>query len=166
MNKISQKKIEKEKERNKKFEKADDLAEQVLEITEINIFKNTRKNKYIEARAMLNFFLYNTLHFSLTDIADFYKTKGKKYNHATALHSLNNFDVYRRYNKNVVEWMDEIEDTKFGLFSKKANARQMLSFLNKEYTNLAYNRIKDLYDEQESIKATEVIDEEHLEITN
>ena len=41
-----------------------------------------------------------------TDIRDFYESKGKNYDHATALHSLKSFETHRRYNPKVDKYFD------------------------------------------------------------
>ena len=65
-----------------------------------DFFKQTRKREYIEARSVLINYFYNYRQMGLTEIA---RAIGQvstwKPNHATIYHSLQNYDVYTRYNK-------------------------------------------------------------------
>lgn len=77
------------------------IAELVMQHTGLNIFKDTRKRNYVEARSIFYHILkteYNTTyHF----IEDFMEANGKPVNHATVLHSVNNFESYALFNKNL-----------------------------------------------------------------
>ena len=95
--------------------------------------------------------LYNTYKFRLQRIADFYKMNGKSMNHATILHSLNNFDVYRRFSNNVNDWLAILERMEIGENSKKDLMKQFINFLNEDNLNKSYDFMKDLYYQQEEI---------------
>tara|TARA_R110002049_G_scaffold200171_5_gene370805 strand:+ start:2046 stop:2471 length:426 start_codon:yes stop_codon:yes gene_type:complete len=67
-----------------------------------DFFKQTRKREYIEARSVVINYFYNYRKMGLTEIArSIGETSMWKPNHATIYHSLQNYDVYTRYNKNL-----------------------------------------------------------------
>lgn len=130
------------------YREADKLYKEVLRVTGLDIFRNTRKNDYIEARAMFNFILYNTYGFTFAKIAKFYKDNNKSYDHATALHSIKNFDMYRRFSPQVNEWLENIEGTELGDDTTQALTKQFVGFLNTENLKKSYEYIKELYEHQ------------------
>lgn len=91
------------------------LANKLRLLSGVNVFENSRRNELIETRALLNYILYNYKKFTLYEIRDFYRDNGKNYDHATALHSIRNYELYKRYNKNYEDWMakivDDVEDS-------------------------------------------------------
>lgn len=131
------------------FKKAKILSKEIVAVTGLDIFRNTRKSDYIEARAIFNFILYNSIGLSLHKIATFYRIHNKNMDHATVLHSLKNFDVYRRFSKNVNEWLEKLEATELGDSSKRALMSQFVTFLEEDRLDSAYNFLKDLYYQQE-----------------
>ncbi len=138
--------------RELQMKQAATLAREIQVVTGLDIFRNTRKSDYIEARAIFNFMLYNTYKFRLQRIADFYKMNGKNMNHATMLHSLNNFDVYRRFSNNVNDWLGILEKMEIGENSKKDLMKQFINFLDEDNLNKSYDFMKDLYYKQEELE--------------
>ena len=126
------------------------LYKQIKEVTGLDILVHTRKVEYVEARALFNFILYNTYGLSLHKIALFYNENGKKYDHSTVLHSLRNFDIYRKYSVKLNDWLEDIEKTELGEKTKQDLANQFVSNLNTEKTELAYNFLKSLYYQQQA----------------
>jgi len=137
------------KEYTQKEERANILYKQIKEITCLDILRNTRRTEYVEARALFNFILYNTYSWSLHKIAEFYKENGKKYDHSTVLHSLRTFDIYRKYSVNLNNWLDDIEKTDLGEKTKQDLATQFVSNLDADKVNLAYNFLKNLYNQKQ-----------------
>ena len=80
------------------MKEANKIAKHIIDISGIDVFKNTRKREYIEMRSLLTFILRHHCNMRFTEIRDFYESKGKNYDHATALHSLKSFETHRRYN--------------------------------------------------------------------
>lgn len=130
------------------------LYKQLKVVTGLDIFKNTRKSSYIEARALFNFILYNTYGFTLAKIAGFYRENNKSYDHATVLHSLKNFEMYRRFSPQVNEWLDSLEDTKLGDKATRALTKQLVTYLSNENIKVAYEQIKELYDTQNDTESS------------
>jgi hypothetical protein len=80
------------------MKEANKISKHIIDISGIDVFKNTRKREYIEMRSLLTFILRHHCNMRFTEIRDFYESKGKNYDHATALHSLKSFETHRRYN--------------------------------------------------------------------
>ena len=85
---------------------ANKIAEDIIDISGLDVFDNTRKKEYIQMRSLLTFMLRHHCNMKFTDIRDFYESKGKNYDHATALHSLKSFETHRRYNPKVDKYFD------------------------------------------------------------
>ena len=88
------------------MKEANKIAKHIIDISGIDVFKNTRKRKYIEMRSLLTFMLRHHCNMTFTEIRDFYQSKGKNYDHATALHSLKSFETHRRYNQKIDKYFD------------------------------------------------------------
>ena len=88
------------------MKEANKIAKHIIDISGINVFDNSRKREYIEMRSLLTFMLRHHCDMKFTDIRDFYESKGKNYDHATALHSLKSFETHRRYNPKLDKYFD------------------------------------------------------------
>lgn len=88
------------------MKEANKIAKHIIDISGIDVFKNTRKREYIEIRSLLTFMLRHHCNLTYHQIRDFYKSKGKSYDHATALHSLKSFEMHRRYNPKIDKYFD------------------------------------------------------------
>ena len=88
------------------MKEANKIANHIIDISGIDVFKNTRKRKYVEMRSLLTFMLRHHCNMKFTDIRDFYKSKGKSYDHATAIYSLKAFEMHRRYNPLLDKYFD------------------------------------------------------------
>ena len=85
---------------------ANRIAKDIIDISGINVFENCRKRKFVEMRSLLTFMLRHHCNMKFTDIRDFYKSNGKSYDHATAIHSLKAFEMNRRYNPLLDKYFD------------------------------------------------------------
>lgn len=85
-----------------------ETAEYIKTATGIDVFKNTRQREYVEYRALYNYILYKIKGLSLMKIVRIYQENGKPYNHATVLHSLKMFDIYKTYNHRLLPVLDEL----------------------------------------------------------
>lgn len=79
------------------------LADSVSKLTGVDVFENTRKREVVEARALLNYIYRRVCGLTYHAIARIYKSQGKPYDHATAMHSVKNYDIYEKYNKTLYE---------------------------------------------------------------
>jgi hypothetical protein len=85
--------------------KAKKIAKQVNKLAKLDVFKNTRKREYIEARSLLSMVLYKYEKMNLHEIKKFYIENGKSSDHTTVLHSIKNWDMYRHYNNTLIDWL-------------------------------------------------------------
>ena len=114
----------------KKIQDAIEVAKELEELSGLDPFRHTRKREYIDVRATLTFLLYNNLNFTLAELSRFYKSNGKPYDHATALHALKNFETYRRYNDRIDKWLETFQDTNPHTKMQKSMIRQNLNYLS------------------------------------
>ena len=85
---------------------ANKIAKHIIDISGIDVFNNSRKREYIEMRSLLTFMLRHHCNMTFHEIKDFYQSKGKRYDHATAIHSLKSFETHRRYNRKLDKYFD------------------------------------------------------------
>jgi hypothetical protein len=88
------------------MKEANKIAKNIIDISGINVFENSRKRKYIEMRSLLTFILRHHCNMKFKEIRDFYEANGKTYDHATAIHSLKAFEMHRRCNENLDKYFD------------------------------------------------------------
>jgi len=127
------------------------LKEIILKETDIDVSKNSRKHNIIEARAL---YFYLVKHFkpkmTLQEIAE-----SVNKNHATVIHSLNNYEMYEKFNRDlrslrniIVNQMDEenvlntenINELRLEL--KKKNLRVSELEIQLEESNLRLNKLE------------------------
>jgi DNA-directed RNA polymerase subunit L len=127
------------------------LKEIILKETDIDVSKNSRKHNIIEARAL---YFYLVKHFkpkmTLQEIAE-----SVNKNHATVIHSLNNYTMYEKFNRDlrslrniIVNEIDEqnvlnTEDNEeLRLELKKKNLKVSELEIQLEETNLRINKLE------------------------
>ncbi len=88
------------------MKEANKIAKNIIDISGIDVFKNSRKREYVEMRSLLTFMLRHHCNMKFTEIRDFYESNGKNYDHATAIYSLNAFETHRRYNPIIDKYFD------------------------------------------------------------
>ena len=88
------------------MKEANKIAKNIIDISGIDVFKNSRKREYVEVRSLLTFMLRHHCNMRFTEIRDFYETNGKNYDHATAIYSLKAFEMHRRYNPKLDKYFD------------------------------------------------------------
>tara|TARA_R110000803_G_scaffold200219_3_gene264490 strand:+ start:7401 stop:7880 length:480 start_codon:yes stop_codon:yes gene_type:complete len=86
--------------------KPEEIGMKVIELSGINIYKNTRQRKYVEHRALLCYLLREKLLMRWTFISKFFESQGKTMTHATAIYLVKNYALFKRSNKG----LDEIEN--------------------------------------------------------
>jgi Trp operon repressor len=79
----------------------DKLAQRINEEFNVNIFKHTRSRNVVDARSVFCYIVRNEYSLSLHSIADYFIKNGKPYDHSTAVHSIKNFEIVRKYDKRV-----------------------------------------------------------------
>ena len=88
------------------MKEANKIARDIINISGIDVFDNTRKKEYIQMRSLLTFMLRHHCNMKFKDIRDFYESNGKNYDHSTAIHSLRSFETNRKYNPKLDKYFD------------------------------------------------------------
>lgn len=143
-----------------KIQQADIIADQIKELSGLDIYKNTRQREYVEARSLLIFLMYNTLNFRLSEIEKFFVSRGKHYNHATVLYALKNFNSYRQFNKNITLWLNKITNKDTSVIQKTSVILENIKALRGEDIHILYNIVEEMYKRQIETNDIEVIDPE------
>ena len=90
-----------------------EIANKIIELSGINIFEDSRKKNIVEMRSLLIYILREKLGMRWVNIALFLKSNNKPVNHATLIHSVKNFEMYKKDNKQIQEI--------YNIFSFKSN---------------------------------------------
>ena len=143
-----------------RIQQADIIADQIKELSGLDIYKNTRQREYVEARSLLIFLMYNTLNFRLSEIEKFFVSRGKHYNHATVLYALKNFNSYRQFNKNITLWLNQITNTDTSVIQKTSVILENIKALRGEDIHILYNIVEEMYKRQIETNDIEVIEPE------
>jgi len=80
----------------KKLETPDEVSELLIKLSGMDIYKETRKTEYVEHRSFLCHILRNKLDMRWVSISKFIKSKGKSYDHATAIHANKMYPIYKQ----------------------------------------------------------------------
>jgi len=96
---------------------------------------------------MFNKILYDFSNMTLAQIRDFYISKGKPMNHATVLHSLRNFNMYRIYNPKLNKSFEQILkqyelSTKY---EKQKSIEQKIKYLSDKNLDKAHALVNKLF---------------------
>lgn len=81
-----------------------DIGNKIKKLSKINIYDNTRKRPYVENRALVCYLLREKLNMRWKDIAAFFSSQGKSMDHASAMHLVKMFPIYKRDNKDLGEF--------------------------------------------------------------
>jgi len=95
-------------------------------LTDIDVFKNSRKKEFVEIRSLLVYILRNVEDMTYETIKEFFNTNGKEYDHATALHAYNNYEMYCKYNKKLPELFTHLVNNSDTENSKKLIAKSII----------------------------------------
>lgn len=80
-----------------------EIAQKVIQLSGINIFEKTRKREVVEMRGLFFYILREKVNMGWTEIARYFEDSGTPINHATVMHSLKNYEIYKSTNKKVQE---------------------------------------------------------------
>ena len=127
--------------------RAVDLATKIQKLTGVNVLNKSRKRSVVETRAMFNKILYDFSNMTLAQIRDFYISKGKPMNHATVLHSLRNFNMYRIYNPKLNKYFDEmIKQYELSTKQEKRNSiQQKIKYLSDDNLDKTHALVNKLF---------------------
>jgi hypothetical protein len=94
------------------------LIKLIKDETGLDIFRNTRRREYVEARALFTYMLKTYFGCRLSDIQMIYSQNGYEIHHATLIHAIKNFEpVYIPFNKP----LKEMYEKSINLFDTKAD---------------------------------------------
>jgi vacuolar-type H+-ATPase catalytic subunit A/Vma1 len=100
----------------------------IKEETNINILENTRQREFIELRSVANKYMKEELDYTQQQIADAYIRLGKKIKRLSIRHSINNYEVYSKYNNK----LNKIYNRVLLHNAKKANVIKFIKNLNED----------------------------------
>ena len=112
------------------------VQELIKQITGIDIFQETRKQEVVEYRAVANLFLNKILGYSLMDIVRWYQSNGKNSHHATIIFSINNYDIYKKYNKDLEKMFNTLLSSTTSTTSIADLIREVKDLNQKELNDL------------------------------
>ena len=84
------------------------IANEIIKLSKLNVFDNTRKRKYVEARALLCYILRVHKQMTYRSIVEFFTENNKPINHATIIHYINNFESYIKFNHKLNQMLNAV----------------------------------------------------------
>ena len=85
------------------LETPDEVSNLLKSLSGVDVFEQTRKRHVIEHRSLLCYILRTKLDMRWESIKKFIESKGKPYDHATAIHAVKMYSVYKKDNKKLLE---------------------------------------------------------------
>lgn len=125
----------------------DKLAKRINEEFNVNIFKHTRARNVVDARSVFCYIVRTEYNLSLHAIAEFFIKNGKPYDHSTAVHSIKNYEIVKKYDRraeqvveNILKDTDQDAHTKYLLneileTTDKRTKTRINRILSKVYTS-------------------------------
>ena len=111
------------------------IGDSVKEVSGLDIFDNTRRRDYVEMRALVCYVLRKKLRIGLTNIALYFQSEGKTMHHATVIHLVNQYPMYKRYNSRLAEIEDSFEELNSLEFNQD-------SYIRNQYLTYKYDELK------------------------
>lgn len=84
------------------------LMDEIETLSGLKIFEKTRRRETVEIRSLFYTVLRKFYRFNLREIQEYGEEYDYYITHASVIHSLKSFDVYKTYNKNLDEWFHAI----------------------------------------------------------
>ncbi len=137
------------------------IGNKVKEISNINIFKNTRRRDHVEVRALLCFVLKEKLRMGPSDIARCFVYLGKTMNHATVIHLQKKYPMYKKYN----HFLNKIEKSFIFKEGTEEKDGERINFLETQYTELVlkYKELKNSIDDNPKLNLLHDIPDDKLD---
>lgn len=82
--------------------------DEIETLSGLKIFEKTRRRETVEIRSLFYTVLRKFYRFNLREIQEYGEEYDYYITHASVIHSLKSFDVYKTYNKNLDEWFHAI----------------------------------------------------------
>ena len=80
------------------YNELNEVSERIIKMSGIDIFKNTRVTKYIELRSLACYIFRVKMNEPFAHIANFFESKGKSMDHATVIHAVKRYSIYKNTN--------------------------------------------------------------------
>ena len=128
------------------------IGDSVKEVSGLNIFDNTRRRDYVEMRALVCYVLRKKLRIGLTNIALYFQSEGKTMHHATVIHLVNQYPMYKRYNSRLASIEDSFEQLNNLEFNQD-------SYIRNQYLSYNYDKLQEKYKNlKDNIKTNPILD--------
>lgn len=135
-----------------KIEDIKKIGDSVKEASGLNIFDNTRIREYVEMRALVCYVLRKKLRIGLTNIALYFQSEGKTMHHATVIHLVNQYPIYKRYNPRLAEIEDNFEELNNLEFNQE-------SYIRNKYLSYNYDKLQEKYNNlKNNIKTNPILE--------
>jgi chromosomal replication initiation ATPase DnaA len=95
--------------------KAEEIGNEINEMLDLDIYQNTRTLDLVDARSLYCYILRKDLKYTLYQVRDSLRAKGKKFDHCSVLHNVEIYDEVRRRKPK----LDFIRDNILGGISPK-----------------------------------------------
>ena len=139
----------------KTYTDPNEVGEKICEITGVDIFKDSRKTKYVELRALVCYTLRDEFRFGYQEIADYFNSKGKIMDRSNARHSTKMYPIYRKKSREleVLEGSFSFElsiekNEKIILQGKLNNLKRRHNKLKKELENPIIKMLHNISEEK------------------
>ena len=125
------------------------LIDEIETLSGINIFQNTRRREVVEVRSLLYSILKKFYRFNLREIQDLCSEHGYNITHASVIHSLKSFDVYKTYNKNLDDWYHAVViDLEEDVAAQRIDfIKPKLKYLSEQNLLKLSTVVKEMYEE-------------------
>lgn len=126
------------------------IANNISKLAGFDILKKTRTRQHIEARSLLFHILTKYYDKRPYYLSSTIKVGKKPLTNATILHSIKNFDIYRKYNKDLDKWLDAITiDQKSDSPSdlKRNYIKSKIDYLLDQDVNILADQVRDMFEE-------------------
>jgi len=128
------------------------IGDSVKEVSGLNIFENTRRRDYVEMRALVCYVLRKKLRIGLTNIALYFQSEGKTMHHATVIHLVKMYPMYKRYNSRLASIEDSFEQLNNLEFNQD-------SYIRNQYLSYNYDKLQEKYKNlKDNIKTNPILD--------
>lgn len=126
------------------------IANEIIMLSKINIFDNTRKREYVEARALLCYILRKYKKMKYKAIVDFFYENNKSINHASIIHYIKSFESYIKFNDKLNQMLNtivmNIDETDYK--SRRDFIKFKADVLNKSSIDSVLNLINKLHNKE------------------
>lgn len=131
----------------------DKIAKQLIELSGVNLFQNSRRREVIEVRSVFIKILKEHIGMTFYGIKDYFCENNKCIDHTTVMYSNTMFDVYIKYNPKLKEWYDFIvnalfDTTQKNILNKKNDLLNNIEYLSEENLDNVSEYVDSLVTEQ------------------